>query len=41
RIDPAELIDICVALSIDPAEIIRQIAAVPSENTSGKKVRKR
>lgn len=41
RIDPAEFIDICVALGIDPAEMIREIAAIPSENTSSKKVRKR
>ncbi|KAF0248440.1 MAG: DNA-binding protein [bacterium] len=41
RIDPAELVDICVALGIDPAEVIQKIAAIPSENSSSKKLRKR
>lgn len=41
RIDPAELIDMCIALGINPADIIQQIAAIPSEDTTSKKVRKR
>lgn len=41
RIDPAELVDFCFALGINPSDIIQQIAVIPSEDTTSKKVRKR
>jgi transcriptional regulator with XRE-family HTH domain len=41
RIDPAELVDFCFALGINPSDIIQELAAIPSENTTSKKVRKR
>lgn len=41
RIDPAELVDFCQALQIDPCNVMKELAAIPSEIITGKKVRKR
>lgn len=41
RIDPAEMVDFCSALELDPAQIITEIAKVASEDTTSKRVRKR